>query len=155
MKLMLRILCVQPPAPEERGALFGLQENTKEGYTILPGEILANGDRVFTCECEVKQNPKTKLPNFLGACINGTPTERFLYITWHPQEGHPDLPDPIGPFGYRRMKIPLKSITMEQIEEVERTGGALETAVAGTAPNGGIYSGTVPLLGEGWTVRPT
>lgn len=153
MNLKLRIICAQPPSPEDHGALFGLQETTKAGRELYPGEVRANGDHVFTCECEVRRNPKTHAPDFFGPCVHGTPTDRFLYLTWLPVEGHPGMPNPIGPFGHRRMKIPLASLTWEQIAEAERTDGVLEAAVAGTAPDGGIRSGTVPLTGAGWAAR--
>lgn len=149
MPLTLRVLCVNPPAPEPHGAQLGLQKKNRDGREILPGEARPEGDRVFTCQCEVHLKPGSERPDFRGDCIYGKPGDRFLYLVWLPAE----TPEGItGPYGHRRMKIPLTSVTWEQVEQAQRTGRPLEVTVSGRARDGGIPGGTVPLLPPGWTV---
>jgi hypothetical protein len=54
-----------------------------------------------------------------------------------------------GPEGawIRRIKVPLKSITWEQVEAAAQHA---EARLAGTVEGGG--SGTVKLIGSGWQV---
>jgi hypothetical protein len=136
------LICVAPPSPPEGDAErlteFGLQHGKED---VQPGVTQPNGTVRCECDVRVKRDPVTKAPNFLGPYAYGTPAARFLYLSWRREEG--------GEWHWiRRLKIHLASITWEQIEAVGRTeGSVLEARIAGTG------SGTVPLLGEGWTVR--
>jgi len=138
----LRVLCVRPPDPDEYGAEFGLQDVEER---LQPGERQADGSFLFECQLRVRRNRQTGQPNFLGPYVFGIPGARFLYLSWRERQV-------AMPVWSRRMKIPLSPITWEQIEEAERTGGALEAAVPGRAGDGGLRSGSVAFLGEGWTV---
>jgi hypothetical protein len=93
-----------------------------------------DGARVYECEAQVKL--ETGVPNFLGKYTHGTPTERFLYLSW----GNP-------PKGWvRRIKILLKSITREQIEQAAAENRVLQAVV-----EDGSAAATVKLK-EGWTL---
>ncbi len=140
----LRIICVKPPNPKDYNAEFGLEA---EDWVLDAGKAQPDGSFHFECALWVKPNQKTQQPNFLGPHAHGSPSQRFLYISWRHREAD-------GSVYVRKMKIHLSSITWEQIEEVERTGGVLEVAVPGTAQDGGLKCGSVAPLGEGWTVRP-
>ncbi len=48
--------------------------------------------------------------------------------------------------GVRRIKIPLTAITWQQVESALANHAALEATVDGTG------SGTVPLVGDGWSI---
>lgn len=137
----LRVVCVQPPDPEARGAEFGLQDKDQ---ILHPGQVQPDGSFLFDCELRVQPNPRNKNPNFLGPYAHGTPGVRFLYLSWR-QKGSKKWK--------RRMKIHLSSITHEQIKKAGRKGKALEAAVKGTAKDGGLNCASVPLLDKGWVVR--
>ncbi|MBX3097203.1 MAG: hypothetical protein KF812_10095 [Fimbriimonadaceae bacterium] len=124
----LRVICENPPASP-----FGLQD--KDG-TIIEGENL-EGDRVaFSLELKAKQTED--IPYLTGSVAHGSPKERFLYLT---------KKDNFGRI-LSRIKVPLKSIQWNQIEQVLDSAGLhLSVAVDGRR------TGTVPLLGEGWTVE--
>jgi hypothetical protein len=52
------------------------------------------------------------------------------------------------------MKVPLKGITWEQVEEATAAPDyVLETTAPGVSRDGGPACATVPLIG-GWQVRP-
>lgn len=153
-RIRLRIVCKNPPSPERFGAEFGLQDNsTTAVWVIHAGTISPNGDRSFECECRVRPQAKMGAPNFLGPFVQGGAQERFLYLSWRPRAWF--LADPEPPCGTwrRRMKVHLRSITWEQIDEVLKLNGVLEAVVQGTGPDGGPSCASVPLIGGGWVVR--
>ncbi len=128
----LRVICEHPsPAP------FGLQDKHRD---IAEAEQLADGGLAFSLQLKVKQ-ADTGQPNFTGTYAHGTVQDRFLYLTQKVRDGK----------GWRilkRLKIPLKSITWEQVEAVLTNPNAvLQVTVSGHG------TGTVPLLGDGWTVE--
>lgn len=150
----LRVICKAPPDPDQHGAIFGLQDNsTASHWDLHAGTRKSNGDFVFGCEVRVRPNARNTRPNFLGNFVHGKPDERFLYLSWRPRDWRPGQPEPPSSCWQRRMKIHLSTITWDQIEEATRSEGVLEATVAGTAKDGGPNCASVPLLGEGWTVR--
>lgn len=124
----LQVICTHPPA----GA-FGLQDKQRN---IVAGESLSGGRLRFDLRLKVKQNADGT-PNFTGSYAHGPPSERFLYLT---------SLDPAGQIR-RRIKVPLKTITWAQVAAVLDDGTACLSAEVE-----GQRSGTVPLLGEGWTL---
>lgn len=148
----LRIICVSPPNPEEHGATFGLQDNsTTKEWVIHPGKAQPNSDVHFECECRVRRNQASRMPNFLGQFVHGPTADRFLYLSWRPKDWRPGGPEVPRWVCLRRMKVRLGSITWPQIEQAIRDNGVLEIKVAGTGPSGPF--GAVGLGGEGWTNR--
>ena len=136
----LRLICLTPPPQqyENSPAEFGLQDKQQ---VVHPGEMQAGGSLHYEFEVQVRRNRQTNALRFLGPYVHGPPAEPFLYLSWRRKEAGP-------PSWIRRLKIPLSSITWAQIEAAGRTDrGVLEASVDGTG------SGTVPLLGGGWTLR--
>jgi hypothetical protein len=142
-QVRVRVTCLRPPDPGAHKAEFGLQDRDQQ---VHPGQVLADGSIRFECWLLVRPQAKTGQPNFLGEYAHGSPAQRFLYLSWRPRK-------PRGAPWSRRMKVHLSSITWEQIEEAGQTHSLLEAAVPGTAADGGLKSGSVELLGGGWSVR--
>ena len=148
MIVRLRVICIKPPNPDLFGAAFGLQDNsTTTDWIIHPGEMQANGDMRFECECRVRTGSKGA--NFLGAFVHGPPAKRFLYLSWKPKGWRPGRPEPAFPCWVRRMKIHLDTITRTQIEQAVRANRPLQAWVAGTAGDGGPNCASVSLI-DGW-----
>lgn len=61
-----------------------------------------------TFELEFRVDLSGERPNFLGPFAHGTPQERFAYLCW----GHFHGPAWVG---FRRAKIPLGSVTHDQL----------------------------------------
>jgi len=151
--IRLRVICQKPPSPRQYGAEFGLQDNSSTSAWVLhAGRNQPNGDIHFECECRLRPHQRTGSPNFLGPFVHGTTEERFLYLSWRPFAWHPGQPEPACTW-VRRIKVHLKSVTWEQIDETMKKGGVLEAAVAGTGRDGGPSCASVPLVGGGWKVR--
>lgn len=152
-RIRLRVICQRPPSPLQYGAEFGLQDNsTTAAWVLHAGQTQPNGDIHFECECRVRPSQSTGAPNFLGPFMHGSAAERFLYLSWRPLHWRPAQPEAIGVW-VRRIKVHLKSLTWEQIDEAIAKGGVLEAVVAGTGRDGGPSCASVPLIGGGWTVR--
>ncbi len=141
----LRVVCVGPPDPIEHDAEFGIQDKKR---TVAEKPLDANGDVHYDIEVRARWHDQKELPNFLGPWTNGKIEERFLYLAWTPLD--PDAPR--GPLSGGRMKIHLKSITWEQIEEADETGGVLIARVNGRNSDGSLACASVPLLDGGWVV---
>jgi hypothetical protein len=130
----IRVICVDPPVyAHQPDYLFGIQDKDKN--VILGTEISADELR-FELVLDVKQHTDGT-PNFTGAYAHGSLAERFLYLT---VKQH----DPTGRI-IQRIKIPLQTITWEQIEQtIADDSKSLQVSV------GGEKTGTVPLLDDGW-----
>jgi hypothetical protein len=137
----LRVVCLGPPDPAEHDAEFGGQDKKR---TIAERPLDTNGDVFFDIEARAQWREQKERPNFLGPWTNGTVEARFLCPAWSPLD--PDAS------GGRRMKIHLKSITWEQIEEADAQGRALVARVNGRDSEGGLACASVPLLDDGWLV---
>ncbi len=133
-QVTLEITCLR--APTQQG-VFGLQD--KNGR-LLPPTQQAGGSAVFRCQVRAKPAAASGPPNFSGACTHGSPQERFLYLSLR------SVDDPEGAW-IKRIKVPLKSITWEQ---VEAAASHKEARLACTVDGGG--SGTVKLITGGWQV---
>jgi len=87
-------------------------------------------------------------PRFLGEFVQGPPTARFVYVNSGARAGQ------AGTCWDRRAKVSLMSIGQATVAEVlRRPGFVLEARISGRARDGGPMCASVPLLGEGWTVR--
>jgi hypothetical protein len=86
---------------------------------------------------------KDDQPNFLGAIVQGPPGERFVYLDIGNYAGQTATP------WSRRLKIPLRGITWEMIDELSASKkSVLETRVRGTGNDGGPTCGTArPFVG--------
>lgn len=135
----IRVICIDPPAPPPgfEAGQFGLQDKNKQ---ILEGEEISANERQYEFELDVK-NHSDGTPNFTGTFAHGNQAERFLYLS---QMGIQGSSWQI----IKRIKIPLKTITWEQVETILNDDtSVLEVLVSGQG------AATVPLLGEGWIIQ--
>ena len=133
-QVTLEITCLLPPT---RQGAFGLQDKNRR---LHPPVQEAGGSAVFRCQVRAKPAAASGPPNFSGAFTHGTPTDRFLYLSLRSVDGPEEA-------WIRRIKVPLKSITWEQVEAAARHADA---RLACTVDGGG--SGTVKLISKGWQV---
>jgi hypothetical protein len=133
-EVTLEITCLRAPT---RDGQFGLQDKNGRLY---PAAQEADGSAVFHCQVRAKPAAAGGPPNFSGAFAHGTPQERFLYLSLRPA----DSPEAAW---LKRIKVPLKSITWQQVEAAARHADA---RLACTVDGGG--SGTVKLASGGWQV---
>ncbi|HYN89839.1 MAG TPA: DUF5990 family protein [Ardenticatenaceae bacterium] len=138
--IRLRLICTTPPtegqADEETE--FGLQDRKQ---MLFSGQKQGDGSIHYEFGVEARPDPQTAKPRFSSAFVHGSSATPFLYLSLKRKQAAE------SPW-IRRLKIPLASITWAQVEQVARMeSGILEARVAGTG------TGTVPLLGEGWTAH--
>jgi hypothetical protein len=133
-QVTLEITCLRPPT---RQGAFGLQDKNQR---LHPPAQAATDSAVFRCQVRAKPAAASGPPNFSGAFTHGTPQDRFLYLSTASEDGP-------NAAWIRRIKVPLKSITWEQVETAARHADA---RLACTVDGGG--SGTVKLIGRGWQV---
>ena len=133
-RVRLCIVCEAPPtAYADQPIEFGLQDNRQNLHS---GIAQPDGSLRFVCEASVKASRAGAVPDFGGPVVHGPSGARFLYLS---------LRQPGGAW-IRRLKVPLAGITWAQIADADRLpSGALVAHVSGAG------SGTVPLLGNGWT----
>ena len=130
----LEITCLRAPT---RDGAFGLQDNNRR---LHPPAQEAGGSAVFRCQVRARPAAAGGPPNISGAFTHGTPQERFLYLSLRSA----DSPEEAW---IKRIKVPLKSITWQQVEAAARHADA---RLACTVDGGG--SGTVKLISGGWQV---
>ncbi|MCX6214427.1 DUF5990 family protein [Spirosoma sp.] len=138
LELTLRIILESPPV----GVDFALQKGSGTDYHILQKQRSTNQDLLFECTVTVKHRLDSQ-PDFAGIVVQGTPSNRFIYIDIGASAGQLDT------VWRRRLKVPLREITPEMIDEsVSNPASILETKVPGTGRDGGPACGTVkPFMG--------
>ena len=110
--------------------------------------VIPTGPEVsFDFVVRVKRIPGDDHPRFLGACTQGPPSQRFVYVDVG------TLADQADSRWTRAAKIPLSGISWSLINEAWRHGGRLEARIQGRAKDGGPACATVPLLEGGWRCR--
>jgi hypothetical protein len=138
-ELPLRITVVRPP----RGVAFAVQRG-RDG--LLPPTGASDDALVF--DLTVRVADRGGAVNLLGPFAQGTPADRFVYVSSGTSAGQP------GSEWTRRAKVKTKAIDWPLVEATLATpGGVLEARIEGTAKDGGPCCATVPLLDGGWTVR--
>jgi hypothetical protein len=138
-ELPLRIVVERPPA----GAVIALQRGAS-GKAELVGPVSASPEAfVFEFAVTVNGAGANGGPRLLGACVQGPPDGRFVYLNSGAYAGWP------GATGGRRAKVPLGGLSWALIEALP-AGGRLEAHIAGTARDGGVACASVPLLSPGW-----
>jgi hypothetical protein len=139
VNVRLRVICYDPPLAQIDGrpTQFGLQD--KSG-ALRVGVLQGNGARVFECEVRAKPTEDGGV-NFLGDYTHGTPSDRFLYLSY----GYVDNP---GDGWIKRIKVPLSDIQWAQVERTINEGQVLEASVDGQR------AAKVETLGSGsgWSV---
>ncbi|MDX6611975.1 MAG: hypothetical protein QOD75_1161 [Blastocatellia bacterium] len=141
-ELTLRIVLEKPPA----GVDFGVQKGRGNDYETMQKQRSKAGDLHFEFTVRAKQAGKGDFPNFLGPIVQGPKGERFIYIDIGTCAGQ------IGTIWSRRLKIPLRGITWEMIDQATASEHSIiETRVNGTGKDGGPTCGTVKPF-AGWKV---
>jgi len=139
-ELTLRIILEKPPADVD----FGLQKGRGNDYETIQIQRFKGKDLRFEFTVRVKSGGKGETPNFLGPIVQGPPGGRFVYLDIGTCAGQTET------LWSRRLKIPLRGITWEMIEELPAsTEPVLETRVRGTGTDGGPSCGTVKPF-AGW-----
>jgi hypothetical protein len=115
----LRIVCENPPPTDGSSVMFGLQDKKP---SLLEGTPQADGALHFECDLDVKRDGETA--NFLGAFAQGTPKERFLYISYGRREGN-------GFEWIRRIKVQLGTIPPELLDRAIAECRALVARIDG------------------------
>jgi hypothetical protein len=139
-EIRLRIVVVDP--------VPGVVLRAQGGRSDLVAPSRANSkEATFDLTVRVGSPRAGGEPNFLGAFAQGPPSARFIYINAGRQAGQQDT------VWDRRAKIPLTTITAEQVADVvAKPQRRLEVQIGGRARDGGPSCATVPLLPPGWRV---
>ena len=137
-ELTLKIVLEKPPS----GVDFGLQKGSGNKYETIQIQRSSDKNVEFEFTITVKLN-NDGLPNFLGAFVQGPPTQRFIYIDIGTYAGQKDTS------WSRRLKIPLIGISLNTIKELSANNKILEARVPGTGRDGGPNCATVKPF-SGW-----
>ena len=142
--LNLRIVLLKPTI----GVDFGLQNGTGNNYTTVQKQRAVANDLVFEFSVLLKDDKEQdQLPKLLGDFVQGPSGEKFVYIGIGLAVGQFDS------IWTRRLKVPLRNITWEQVEQlVNEPEAVLETRVAGTRKDGSPNCATVKPF-DGWFVK--
>ncbi|QIP17819.1 hypothetical protein G8759_14770 [Spirosoma aureum] len=142
--IIVRIVLQKPT----EGVDFGLQKGSGHPYeTIQLQQALAQDIR-FECSVTVKgDRQKDEKPGFFGPFVQGSPPEKFIYIDIGTYAGQTES------IWGRRLKVPLRGITWDTIEEVITSSDlVLETQVPGSGKDGSPACATVKPFG-GWKIN--
>jgi Family of unknown function (DUF5990) len=143
-ELVLRIVLENPPP----GVDIGLQKGSGSNYETIQKQLSGSGNLAFEFPITVKFT-ENGVPNFLGAFVQGTPKDRFVYLDIGKCAGQANT------IWSRRLKIPLRGISSSMMEELlVSSDSVLETKVPGTAKDNGPNCGTVKPF-AGWYLSKT
>ncbi len=123
LQIRLRFQEIEGPAEESSGIDLGIQDKKKN---VLPGQTADDGSGVFDCVVDVHENGG-KI-DFKGAVVHGTPSERFLYLSWKRRETD-------GAPWAQRIKIPLAGLTADIVDEGAREGRCAEADITRRRPH--------------------
>jgi len=141
-ELTLRIVLERPPP----GVVFGLQKGRGNAYETIQKQRAENGDLHFEFTVRAKPDRQDGQPTFLGPFVQGPPHERFVYLDIGTCAGQADS------VWSRRLKIPLRGITWDMVDQVSDSSSALEARVPGQGSDGAPSCATVKHF-DGWRVR--
>lgn len=92
------------------GGHSAIQLGVQRGKVVEQKITLPQETATFRIQLKVLNDESSERPNFGGEYAQGTPTERFFYLNWM-----------AGMVGFRRIKVPLKDLTWEQIQSNQAT----------------------------------
>lgn len=139
-EINLRIVLEEPPP----GVDFGLQKGRGSDYETVQKQRSKSGDLHFDFTVRAKAGSGKAAPTLLGPFVQGPPHERFVYLDIGTYAGQADS------IWSRRLKIPLRGITWDLIEEVSDSSAILEARVPGRGRDGGPNCATVKPF-DGWS----
>lgn len=137
-ELILRIILLSPPS----GVDYGLQKGSGSSYETVQKRQSAIGDLLFTFTIGLKQG-KDGQPDFSGPFVQGPAGSRFVYLDIGTYAGVTNS------IWGRRLKVPLRDITQQLVEQATKPGYLLETRVPGTGKDGTPTCATVKPF-DGW-----
>jgi hypothetical protein len=127
------------------GVAYALQKGKAAKHELVQIREASGADERFSVSFTIKPG-KDGLPDFGGPFVQGPVEERFIYITIGTSAGQATSP------WSRRLKIPLRSITWEMVQQLKDNPDAvLQTSVPGTGKDGTPNCATVKPFG-GWVV---
>lgn len=139
--LSLRITVVDPVP----GVEYRLQSGRED---LVEASVSRSTEVSFDFSLRIGPPRPDGGPTLLGACAQGPPAERFVYINAGIRAGQSATP------WDRRAKIPLRGISAEQIAAALGTpGGFLEVRYPGRGRDGGPTCATVQLPPDAWMLR--
>lgn len=134
--LLFRIIMVNPTA----GVVYGIQKGKGSQFETIQKQQSDGHDLHFECSIPVKFD-KNNLPVFSGPFAQGPAGSKFIYLDIGSCAGQVNTP------WSRRLKIPLKDISREMLEQPETF---LETIVRGSnEKDGSPTCGTIKPF-NGW-----
>ena len=139
-ELPLRIV-MEDPVP---GVAIAVQKGASGKAELVPPASAAPQELVFEFDVTVAGALPDGRPRFLGPCVQGPPTARFVYLCVGQAAGQASSP------WLRRVKVPLGALGWSVIDALA-PGQRLTARIAGRARDGGPACATVPLLGSGWS----
>jgi len=140
--LSLRIVLVKPTA----GVDFALQLGSGHNYQITQKQVSGASDLVFELSVKLRRDVSGQY-DFSGPFVQGNKGERFIYVGIGTHAGN------AGSEWSRRLKVPLRGITVEAIEKIIADDQlVLQTRVPGTGRDGGPNCATVKPF-DGWDVE--
>lgn len=134
-------ILLEKPVP---GVKTGLQKGSSNKHEILQIQQSAGEDLVYTFPINVRTG-KDGQPDFSGPFVQGPVGERFVYLTIGTSAGQLDSP------WSRRLKVPLRGITWDMVEQAAGSGRVLRTIVPGKGKDGTPSCATVKPF-DGWQV---
>lgn len=138
-ELPMQIILTAPPA----GVDYGLQKGSGNNYQTVQKQRSVGKDLQFNFTITVKSTDADS-PDFSGPYVQGPSKERFIYI---------DIGEAAGQLGSqwrRRLKVPLKDISLKQPGLLSNTSACmLTTIIPGTGKDGGPNCATVKPF-PGW-----
>lgn len=143
-EILLHIILEKPPSDVD----FALQKGKGSNYETIQKQRSNTQDLHFEFTVNVKGDKHNDaLPDFLGVFVQGPSYERFIYIDIGASAGQKDS------VWSRRLKIPLKGISWEIIDQMLTNANLiLEACVPGTGKDGTPNCATVKPF-DGWHLK--
>src|SRR5262252_4370516 len=113
-EVTFRIRLENPPADVD----FGLQKGRGDDYETVQTQRSGKKNLLFSFAARVK-GERRDAPNFLGPFVQGPSGDRFVYLDIGTYAGQTDS------CWSRRLKIPLRGITWDMIDQLERESGSI------------------------------
>jgi hypothetical protein len=141
-RIKFRIILEKTPL----NVCFGLQKGKGTPYETIQKQLGNEQNLSFEGEMQVKRTAAGSY-DFLGDCIQGKTTERFIYIGIGTAAGQ------LNSIWSRRLKVPLREITAEMMSKLnENDSFCLETKVPAIGKDGTPNCATVKPF-DGWSIQ--
>ncbi len=112
-----------------------LRLGIQRGKEVTEDVSVDREEIIFRFALEAKLNSANR-PVFTGAYAQGTPAERFVYLCWGQRDGVAFLTE-------MRTKIPLASLTWEEVKQAAAAGRAVRAVLQLSRAEGRPFTGTL------------